>query len=98
MLLTISLVLLLVYFVTLNGGHPVPNAWQSFVEIIYDLVLNLVNEQINGASSLKQRFFPLIFVTFTFLLFCNLIGMIPYSFTVTRQFYNYPGSFIISFY
>jgi F-type H+-transporting ATPase subunit a len=86
MLLTISLVLLLVYFVTLNGGHLVPNAWQSFVEIIYDFVLNLVNEQISGASSMKQRFFPLIFVTFTFLLFCNLIGMIPYSFTVTSHF------------
>jgi F0F1-type ATP synthase membrane subunit a len=35
---------------------------------------------------MKQRFFPLIFVTFTFLLFCNLIGMIPYSFTVTSHF------------
>jgi F-type H+-transporting ATPase subunit a len=66
MLLTISLVLLLVYFITLNGGHPIPNAWQSFVEIIYDFVPNLLNEQINDASSMKQRFFPLIFVTFTF--------------------------------
>jgi F-type H+-transporting ATPase subunit a len=50
MLLTISLVLVLVYFVTLNGGHPVPNAWQSFVEIIYDFVPNLVNEQISGLN------------------------------------------------
>lgn len=84
--LTINLVLLLVNFVTRNGGHLVPNAWQSLVEMIYDFVLNLVNEQISGASSVKQRFFPLIFVTFTFLLFCNLIGMIPYSFTVTSHF------------
>jgi F-type H+-transporting ATPase subunit a len=73
MLLTINLVLLLVYFVNLNGGHPIPNAWQSFVEIIYDFVLTLVNEQISGASSMKQRFFPLIFVTFTFLLFVILL-------------------------
>ncbi|KAG0578673.1 hypothetical protein KC19_4G041200 [Ceratodon purpureus] len=50
MLLTISLVLLLVHFVTLNGGHLVPNAWKSFVEIIYDFVLNLVNEQISVTS------------------------------------------------
>lgn len=84
--LTINLVLLLVNFVTRNGGHLVPNAWQSLVEMIYDFVLNLVNEQISGASSVKQRFFPLIFVTFLFLLFCNLIGMIPYSFTVTSHF------------
>jgi F-type H+-transporting ATPase subunit a len=53
MLLTISLILLLVYFVTLNGGHPIPNAWQSFLGIIYDFVPNLVNEQIIGVSSMK---------------------------------------------
>ncbi|CAM6002311.1 unnamed protein product [Sphagnum balticum] len=87
MLLTISFVLLLFYLVTINGGRvAAPNAWQSFVEILYDFVLNLVNEQISGPSSVKLRFFPLIFVTFSFLLFCNLIGMIPYSFTVTSHF------------
>lgn len=86
MVLTISVVLLLFQFVTMKGGYLVPNAWQSFVEILYDFVLNLVNEQISGATSVKQRFFPLIFATFSFLLFCNLIGMIPYSFTVTSHF------------
>ncbi|KAH0780392.1 hypothetical protein KY290_006819 [Solanum tuberosum] len=41
MLLTLSLVLLLVYFVTKKGGgNSVPNAWQSLVELIYDFVLN----------------------------------------------------------
>nr|YP_009730992.1 ATP synthase F0 subunit 6 [Epirixanthes elongata]QBB73147.1 ATP synthase F0 subunit 6 [Epirixanthes elongata] len=87
MLLTLSLVLLLVHFVTKNGGNLVPNAWQSLVELIYDFVLNLVNEQIGGLSvNVKQKFFPLILVTLTFLLFCNLQGMIPYSFTVTSHF------------
>lgn len=88
MLLTLSLVLLLVYFVTKKGGgNLVPNAWQSLVELIYDFVLNLVNEQIGGLSgNVKQKFFPCILVTFTFLLFCNLQGMIPYSFTVTSHF------------
>lgn len=85
-ILTVSFILLLFHFVTLHGGYLVPNAWQSLVELIYDFVLNLVNEQISGASSVKQRFFPFIFVTFTFLLFSNLIGMIPYSFTVTSHF------------
>ncbi|XP_044472745.1 ATP synthase subunit a 2-like [Mangifera indica] len=88
MLLTLSLVLLLVYLVTKKGGgNLVPNAWQSLVELIYDFVLNLVNEQIGGLSgNVKQKFFPCIFVTLTFLLFCNLQGMIPYSFTVTSHF------------
>jgi len=84
LLLAIGLVLLNVYLVTLNGGQLVPNAWQSLVEMIYDFVLNLVNEQISGKT--KQQFFPLILVTFIFLLFCNLQGMIPYSFTVTSHF------------
>jgi F-type H+-transporting ATPase subunit a len=86
MILTIGVVLLLFQLVTLHGGYLVPNAWQSFVEIVYDFVLNLVNEQISGSTSVKQRFFPIVFTTFSFLLFCNLIGMIPYSFTVTSHF------------
>ncbi|KAM0047451.1 ATP synthase subunit a [Helianthus debilis subsp. tardiflorus] len=38
------------------------------------------------SGNVKQKFFPCILVTFTFLLFCNLQGMIPYSFTVTSHF------------
>nr|YP_010173068.1 ATP synthase F0 subunit 6 [Scyphiphora hydrophyllacea]QSJ48308.1 ATP synthase F0 subunit 6 [Scyphiphora hydrophyllacea] len=88
MLLTLSLVLLLLHFVTKRGGgNSVPNAWQSLVELIYDFVLNPVNEQIGGLSgNVKQKFSPRISVTFTFSLFRNLQGMIPYSFTVTSHF------------
>uniref|UniRef100_A0AAU7GJ09 ATP synthase subunit a n=1 Tax=Garcinia humilis TaxID=2867533 RepID=A0AAU7GJ09_9ROSI len=86
MLLTLSLVLLLVHFVTKKGGgNSVPNALQSLVELLYDFVLNPVNEQI-GYGNVKQKFFPCILVTFTFSLFRNLQGMIPYSFTVTSHF------------
>uniref|UniRef100_A0A251SNX6 F-ATPase protein 6 n=1 Tax=Helianthus annuus TaxID=4232 RepID=A0A251SNX6_HELAN len=91
MLLTLSLVLLLIHFVTKKGGgNLVPNAWQSLVELIYDFVLNLVNERIGGLSgNVKQKFFPCILVTFTFLLFCNLQGMIPYSFTKRASFLSF---------
>lgn len=88
MLLTLGLVLLLLFVVTKKGGgKSVPNAWQSLVELIYDFVLNLVNEQIGGISgNVKQKFFPCISVTFTFSLFRNPQGMIPFSFTVTSHF------------
>ena len=88
MLLTLVLVLLLFLVVTKKGGgKSVPNAWQSLVEQIYDFVLNLVNEQIGGLSgNVKQKFFPCISVTFTFSLFRNPQGMIPFSFTVTSHF------------
>lgn len=83
LLLTVSLVLLLLDFTKKGGGKSVPNAWQSLVEFLYSFVLNLVNEQIGLSGNV---FFPCILVTFTFLLFCNLQGMIPYSFTVTSHF------------
>jgi F-type H+-transporting ATPase subunit a len=88
LILTLCFVLFVFHLVTKKGGGKlVPNASQSVLELIYDFVLNLVNEQIGGLSgNVKQQFFPCILVTFTFLLFCNLQGMIPYSFTVTSHF------------
>jgi F-type H+-transporting ATPase subunit a len=88
MLLTLCFVLLGFFLVTKKGGgKSVPNALQSLVEQIYDFVLNLVNEQIGGLSgNVKQKFFPCISVTFTFSLFRNPQGMIPFSFTVTSHF------------
>nr|WOH22564.1 ATPase subunit 6 [Gastrodia javanica] len=88
MLLTLGLVLLLLSFVTKKGGgKSVPNAWQSLVELIHDFVPNLVNEQIGGLSgNVKQKFSPRVSVTFTFSLFRNPQGMIPFSFTVTSHF------------
>lgn len=82
MFLTVALVSFLFYLVTANGGFLVPTRWQSFVEMMYEFVLNLVEEQIGAAG---KKYFPLIFTTFTFLLFSNLIGMIPYSFTTTSH-------------
>lgn len=80
--LSTGLIILLFYLVTQNGGFLVPSRWQSLVEMIYEFVVSLVDEQIGK----KGRFaFPLIFTTFTFLLFTNLIGMIPYSFTATSH-------------
>ena len=77
-----GLVVLLFYFVTQKGGFLVPSRWQSLVEMIYEFVVSLVDEQIGEKG---RKFFPLIFTTFVFLLFTNLIGMIPYSFTATSH-------------
>jgi F-type H+-transporting ATPase subunit a len=82
MLLTTGFFLLLCYFVTQNGGKLVPTRWQSFVEMIFEFVSNLVEEQVGSKG---KQYFPLIFTLFTFLLFSNLIGMIPYSFTTTSH-------------
>lgn len=82
LLITTGLVFLLFHLVTLNGGNVVPSRWQSLVEMIYEFVASLVSEQIGSQG---KKYFPLIFTTFVFLLFTNLIGMIPYSFTATSH-------------
>ena len=83
MLLATGLFLGLFSFVSVGGGFLVPTRWQSVLEMIYEFVLNLVEEQIGKEG---RKFFPFIFSTFSFLLCCNLIGMIPYSFTTTSHF------------
>ena len=64
-----------------NGGL-VPNRYQTMVEGIYSFIYDMVDSNI-GAKG--ERYFPMIFVLFVFLLVCNLIGMVPYSFTVTSH-------------
>jgi len=80
--LSTGLFLLLFSLVTVQGGRLVPTYWQSFLEMVYEFVLNLVNEQL-GAHG--KKYFPFIFTIFVFLLCNNLIGMIPYSFTTTSH-------------
>lgn len=82
LLLTISFLAVLFYMVTRNGGFLVATRWQSFIEMIYEFVVGLVDSQIGEKG---RKFFPLIFTIFVFLLFTNLIGMVPYSFTATSH-------------
>jgi ATP synthase subunit 6 len=60
----------------------VPNRWQSIIEMIYEFIYYLIQEQIGTKG---YKYFPFIFTLFTFILFCNLLGMIPYSFTATSH-------------
>lgn len=60
----------------------IPSRLQLVSEAIYNFVLNIVKGAI-GDEGLK--FFPLAFTLFTFVLFCNCFGLVPYTFTVTSQ-------------
>lgn len=66
-----------------NTYFIVPNRWQAIIEIIYKLILALVNDNIKDKRN--QYFFPLVFSLFFMLLSLNLIGLIPYSFTLTSH-------------
>lgn len=60
----------------------IPTRWQGLVEQIYEFVFEIVYNTI-GEKGIK--YFPLVFSVFVFVLSCNLLGMIPYSFTVTSH-------------
>ena len=60
----------------------VPGRWQSVVELAYELVAKSVRDNIGTEG---RPYFPFIFSLFMFLLFCNVLGLIPYSFTVTSH-------------
>jgi F-type H+-transporting ATPase subunit a len=60
----------------------VPGRLQSIAELSYEFVADTVRA---SAGNEGMRFFPFVFTLFMFVLFANLIGLIPYSFTVTSQ-------------
>nr|YP_010208909.1 ATP synthase F0 subunit a [Skeletonema subsalsum]YP_010208948.1 ATP synthase F0 subunit a [Skeletonema potamos]UBA16219.1 ATP synthase F0 subunit a [Skeletonema subsalsum]UBA16258.1 ATP synthase F0 subunit a [Skeletonema potamos] len=60
----------------------IPNTWQVFVEALYETSAQLLFDNINIEG---EKFFPFISVIFTFVLFSNLIGLVPYSFTTTSH-------------
>lgn len=67
-----------------NTLFVIPTRWQYFFEIFYNLILSMVVDNIAAKNS--QKYFPLIFSLFIFIASLNLIGLIPYSFTVTSHF------------
>jgi len=60
----------------------IPSAWQVLVETLYEVSSQLLFDNINKDG---EKYFPFISVIFTFVLFSNLIGLIPYSFTITSH-------------
>ena len=60
----------------------VPGRWQSVAEMLYEFVADMVDSNIGQGG---RQFFPFVFTLFAFILFANLLGMIPYSYTTTSQ-------------
>ena len=60
----------------------IPNSWQTAIESISEITAQLISDII---ATDNEKYFPLISVLFNFILFSNLIGLIPYSFTATSH-------------
>ena len=60
----------------------IPGKIQLIAEMFYNFVAKMINDT---AGSKAKPYFPFIFSLFMFVLLCNMIGMLPYSFTVTSH-------------
>jgi len=60
----------------------IPTNFQQIFETIFNTTIELSYANIGKDG---KQFVSLIFIIFFFILICNLIGMVPYSFTLTSH-------------
>jgi F-type H+-transporting ATPase subunit a len=81
MLLAAGLITALI-MVGMSARAVVPGRLQSLAESSYEFVHDLVLGQVGDEG---KRFFPFVFTLFMFVLFGNLLGLLPYAFTFTSH-------------
>jgi F-type H+-transporting ATPase subunit a len=64
------------------GRQLVPGRFQSMAELSYEFVANTIR---STAGSEGMKFFPLVFSLFMFICVSNMIGVIPYNFTIASH-------------
>ena len=77
-----SILILLFLFLGTKKKSLVPTKIQFITEASYTFIAKMINDT---AGSNAKSFFPFIFTLFMFVLFANMVGMLPYSFTVTSH-------------
>jgi ATP synthase subunit 6 len=60
----------------------VPSRWQIVSETFYETITNMLYDNLGTRG---QKYFPFVFILFLFVLLSNLVGLIPYSFTITSH-------------
>ena len=81
MVLSASLILIFLFIGT-KERKIIPNKIQLIAEMFYTFVAKMISDT---AGPKAKPYFPFIFSLFMFVLFCNMVGMLPYSFTVTSH-------------
>jgi F-type H+-transporting ATPase subunit a len=60
----------------------VPTRLQSLAENVYGVAYDITHDVLHENA---KTYFPFVLTLFLFVLFCNVLGLIPYSFTVTSH-------------
>ena len=77
MVISASIIILFLYLGS-KEKKIIPNKIQLIAEMFYTFVAKMISDT---AGSKAKPYFPFIFSLFMFVLFCNMVGMLPYSFT-----------------
>jgi len=81
MVIAVLLIALLLVGAT-AGRSLVPGRMQSLAELSYEFVATTIR---STAGSEGMKLFPLVFSLFMFILVANIVGLIPYTFTITSH-------------
>jgi F-type H+-transporting ATPase subunit a len=83
--LWMAIAVVLVYTLVMLGSRNasmVPGRLQALIELSYEFIGNMIGSTVGKEG---RRYFPFIFTLFMFILFGNLLGMVPGSFTYTSH-------------
>jgi len=78
----VLIIIIGLHVISNNDNKLIPSKWSITLESIYTTILSIVKNQI---GSNKESYFPFIYSLFFFILIANLIGNIPYNYTVTTS-------------
>jgi F-type H+-transporting ATPase subunit a len=84
-ILLVIILCFIFFFLSIINKYIIPHPMQAISEFFYEFIAVTVNQQ---AGKQSQKIFPLFFVLFLFILFSNLIGLVPFSFTVTAHIFH----------
>ena len=87
LLISVLILILLNFLITFNikinnKAYFIPHNWQLITEIINETSSSLL---LDNSSKKSEKYYPFVSVIFLFILLSNLIGLVPYSFTVTSH-------------
>ena len=81
MVIAISLAII-IYFLGSKKNGEAPTKLQIAIEMSYSFIANMVKDNVGNGG---KAYFPFIFTLFLFILFGNVLGMVPYNFTYTSH-------------
>jgi F-type H+-transporting ATPase subunit a len=76
----ILIIILSLHVISNNENKILPSKWSIAIESIFTTINTMVREQLG-----KEIYLPFIYSLFFFILISNLIGNIPYSYTITTS-------------